>query len=390
MNRIYAFIDESGAFGWNLENPSVTRFFILTAVIVEDSKLENVRKEATDIKNKFFPNGEMKSSKIGSNHNKRKKILDEISKLDCKFFPLICDKEKLIKEKYPGLQFKQSFYKFLNNIINTELVKAFPVITIVADSTGSNEFINSFVKYMKKRVIIPDLFEESNIQLMDSKSDSLIQIADIISGTLQYVYDKRKKTPDHYNFMKQIENQLIRVELYPRTFEDYEIERSALASEYDLEIAKICFNQAKNFLKNEENEDNIEVLAQVLTLKYLLFRFMNNNLRHYISTKEIIKYLRNTSVGEISNYYFRTKIIAPLRDWGVIISSSVHGYKIPTTKKDLMDYFDHSRSIVLPMLYRMKKCRDLIQLGTNENIDLFKEHGFETIRKITNDIPDNI
>lgn len=388
---MYAFIDESGAFGWDLENPSVTRFFILTAVIVEESKLENVRKAATAIKNKFFPNGEMKSSRIGSKHDKRKEILDEISKLDCNFFPLICDKKELRKEKYPGLQYKQSFYKFLNNIIDTELVKAFPVITIVSDSTGSNEFIKSFVEYMKRRVIIPDLFKESNIQLMDSKSDSLIQIADIISGTLQYVYDKRKHTPDNYNFMKQIEKQVIRVELYPRTFKNYEIERNVLANEYDMEIAKICFFQAKNFiLENEKKEDNFDVLAQVLTLKYLLFRFMNNNLRHYIPTKEIIKYLRNTPVGKISNYHFRTKVIAPMRDCGVIISSSAQGYKIPTTKNDLMDYFYHSRTIVLPMLYRMKKCRDLIQLGTRGNVDLFHEHGFETIKRITNDIPDNI
>ena len=247
MKRVYAFIDESGAFGWNLENPSVSRFFILTAVIVEETELEVLTNEAKKIKEKFFQTGEMKSSKIGTNYERRKKILDEISKLNCKFFPLICDKEMLLKENYPGLQFKQPFYKFLNNIIDTELVKAFPVITIVSDSTGNNDFIQSFIEYMKKKVIIPDLFSESDIQLRDSKSSCLIQIADIISGTLQYVYDKRKKVPNNYDFIKQIEKQLIRIEIYPRTFENYVIERNVLASEYDIEIANICFNQAKSF-----------------------------------------------------------------------------------------------------------------------------------------------
>ena len=391
MKRVYAFIDESGAFGWNLENPSVSRFFILTAVIVEETELEVLTNEAKKIKEKFFQTGEMKSSKIGTNYERRKKILDEISKLNCKFFPLICDKEMLLKENYPGLQFKQPFYKFLNNIIDTELVKAFPVITIVSDSTGNDDFIQSFIEYMKKKVIIPDLFSESDIQLRDSKSSCLIQIADIISGTLQYVYDKRKKVPNNYDFIKQIEKQLIRIEIYPRTFENYVIERNVLASEYDIEIANICFNQAKSFIiKNEKKVDDVETCAQVLTLKYLLFRFMNNNLRHYISTKEIIKYLKNTVVGEISSYYFRTKIIGPLRDLGVIISSSAQGYKIPTTKKDLIDYFDHNKSILLPMLYRMKKCRDLIQLGTNDNIDLLEEVGFETVKKLFSSINSDI
>ena len=61
MKRVYAFIDESGAFGWNLENPSVSRFFILTAVIVEETELEVLTNEAKKIKEKFFQTGEMKS-----------------------------------------------------------------------------------------------------------------------------------------------------------------------------------------------------------------------------------------------------------------------------------------------------------------------------------------
>ena len=64
MERVYAFIDESGAFGWDLQNPSVSKYFILTAVIVEESKLKNVLKEADKIRQDFFQAGEMKSNKI--------------------------------------------------------------------------------------------------------------------------------------------------------------------------------------------------------------------------------------------------------------------------------------------------------------------------------------
>ena len=72
------------------------------------------------------------------------------------------------------------------------------------------------------------------------------------------------------------------------------------------------------------------------------------------------------------------------------VISSAQGYKIPTTKKDLIDYFDHNKSILLPMLYRMKKCRDLIQLGTNDNIDLLEEVGFETVKKLFSSINSDI
>ena len=34
MERVYAFTDEYGAFGWELNNPSVSTHFIITAIIV--------------------------------------------------------------------------------------------------------------------------------------------------------------------------------------------------------------------------------------------------------------------------------------------------------------------------------------------------------------------
>lgn len=394
MERIYAFIDESGAFGWDLENPSVSKYFILTAVIVQDSKMKAVLNEAENIRRKNFQTGEMKSNKIGSNFSRRQNILNDISNLDCKFFSIIFDKNKLKNENFKGLQYKKSFYKFLNNIIDTELTKAFPKITIVSDSTGNNEFIESFTKYMKNKVGIPNLFEESDIELRDSKSNQLIQVADIISGTLQYVYDKTKIIPHEYDYLRQIENQIIRIEIYPQTFENYDIGKCPLASEYDIEIAKICYEQARIFVTKNINSKDEAIIAQVFTLKYLLFRFMNNNLRDYISTKELKSNLVSTIIGELSDYQFRTKIIGKLRDSGVIIASSPQGYKIPTKKKDLIDFMEHDKTILLPMLARLKKCRNLIQLGTRGEIDLFDEAGFDALRKIfnaiANDIPEEI
>ena len=39
MEKVYAFTDESGAFGWEIENPSVSTHFIITAIIVKESDL---------------------------------------------------------------------------------------------------------------------------------------------------------------------------------------------------------------------------------------------------------------------------------------------------------------------------------------------------------------
>mgnify|MGYP001083551190 CR=1 FL=1 len=43
MEREYAFIDEYGNFGWDLENPSVATHYIITAIIVKE--YDNYKKQ---------------------------------------------------------------------------------------------------------------------------------------------------------------------------------------------------------------------------------------------------------------------------------------------------------------------------------------------------------
>lgn len=45
MEHIYAFTDEYGAFGWDLNNPTVSTHFIITSVIVTDSNLQLCREK---------------------------------------------------------------------------------------------------------------------------------------------------------------------------------------------------------------------------------------------------------------------------------------------------------------------------------------------------------
>ena len=64
---------------------------------------------------------------------------------------------------------------------------------------------------------------------------------------------------------------------------------------------------------------------------------------------------------KLSIQSFRNKIIAKLRDNEVIISSSSSGYKIPSTEKELYDFVNHGKSIIMPMLHRLKICNDVIR-----------------------------
>ena len=149
MERVFAFTDEYGSFGWNLDSLDVSTHFIITSVIIEESKVGHVRKQADEIRKRFFQTGEIKSKNVGKNHRRRQLILSELMKLDFKIFPVVIDKRSM--SHYKGLQYKKSFYKFMNNIVHKELRKAFSNLTVVADEIGNNDYMASFKKYFEEQ-----------------------------------------------------------------------------------------------------------------------------------------------------------------------------------------------------------------------------------------------
>lgn len=330
VEKIYAFTDESGSFGWELDNENTSTHFIITAIIVRESDVDAVRTAVADIRDRYFPKGEIKSSKIGKKHNRRKKILEETLDIPYRIFAVVVDK-KLLKDSR-GLRFKPPFYKFMNNIVHKELRAAFKNLVVVADEIGGSDYMQSFCKYVEEHSEIPNLYGESEFSFENSKAEVVVQLADLISGTLSFLYDEHKKDASVPDYQEILKDKIIRIEQYPKTFYNYDLEKSALASEYDKDIAEICLHQAINFIRKHEDDESELCQAQLIVLKYLLFRFMNNDTRAYIPTSELIHQLEWTKYGKIKEQPFRTNIIGGLRDAGVIISGSHHkkGYKIPS------------------------------------------------------------
>lgn len=381
MERIYAFTDEYGAFGWDIANPTVSTHFIITAVLVKDSELAEYAAKAEEIRKKHFQTGEMKSSKVALNHHRREMILNDIMQLPCNFFSVCIDKKAcMLNMNSRGLQYKKTFYKFMNNIVHKELKRAFTKLTIVADEIGSNDYMASFCGYVEARQDIPDLLNEVNFSFSRSHADVRIQVADFISGTLAYAFDDHKKNLGAPDFLSIIRPKVTRIEIYPKTLKSYILEDSALADDYDRDIASLCFRQAAIFVENNSDSEDSEIKAQVIVAQYLLFRFMNNSTRGYIYTSELRDQLRHTDMAHISESTFRMRIIGKLRDNGVIIASSNRGYKIPSKRSELYDFINHDAKIVIPMLARLKRCRDLVKLATNNDLDLLDQPEYSTLK----------
>lgn len=382
MERIYAFTDEYGAFGWGIENSNVSTHFIISAALVKESDLDDFRTKAELIRKKYFQNGEIKSKTTGSNHSKRLKILAEINALPFTIFAVCVDKKKCIENMtLKGLHYKRSFYKFMNNIVHQELRRSFKYITVVADEMIDNEYMQSFCKYFDEHQDVKTLWGDAEFQYYSSKADVGIQVADYISGTLARVYDTHKHTPDTPDYYGILKEKITYIEFYPKDYKSFNLDTSAIAKDYDKPIAELCFSRIAAYVNKHEDDKDEYVKARVLVAKHLLFRFMNNDTRGYISTRELLDRVQNAGLPIRTERVFRQEVIGKLRDEGVILASSTKGgYKIPCRESEIYDYVNHDANIIIPMLARLKKCRDIVKLGTTNALDLLDHPQFQSLK----------
>ena len=383
MNTKYAYIDEFGAFGYNFDNEGCSTHFIVTAIIVDENDITSVKNGVDSIRHKYFPNGEIKSSRIGKDHKRRISILNELKNLPFEIFALVCDKQKISQQS--GLRYKQSFYKYINNLVYQELRSSFSNLVIIADEVGTNDYLQSFAKYVKEKEVPLTLFDNSLFRFENSKDNLIIKVADVVSGSLAYSYDEHKlQNAQGNNYKSLLSSKTMMIKEYPATFGNFNVHNNDLNPKYNSQIAEICYRKAKYFIETHKNSNELEIKQQVAVLDYLLFRFMNKSPRKYISTQELINQLCYLGYDKLSIQAFRTRIIAKLRDNEVIISSSPYGYKIPSSEEELEDFVNHGKTIILPMLSRLKKCNDIIRLGTSGNVNLFQRAEYQALANMIN------
>ncbi len=184
----YGFINEFGNFGFNFDEVETSTHFIVTAIIVEKEYIKTLETQVEQVRKRYFPTGEIKSSSI-KNDITRIKILTALKDLNFHIFVVVVDKRQLYT--HGGLGYKQSFYKFLNGLLHSELFRAFPKFKMVADEQRDSSFMKSFSNYFYERHI-PNLFNESEFGFENSKNSLLIQLADFIAGILAKGFDEKK------------------------------------------------------------------------------------------------------------------------------------------------------------------------------------------------------
>lgn len=362
-----AFIDECGNFGFDFTKVGSSLYYVVCAVIVKNDKIRSLENDVEIIKHNYFQNSEMKSSKIGKNDHRRANIYAELLKLDFSLIILIADKQLFFSES-PLTDYRGSFVKFLHQKLYDVMYAAYPKLKIIEDEYGSSEFQSSYREYIHAHRPELNLFNEYDFDYVNSKHSPLVQIADIIAGSItRHLLDNTAT-----DILKIFQGKIRGIVNFPNVNSPYFAGVEADDS-FDENIYALADHCAMNYINSHIETDNFDERLRVLFLRHLLFVVRNVCASKFVSSPEIIKVLSDLSDTKIRPNYLYRKIIAPLRDAHVIIASCFQGYKIPTCIGDIFSYVNQTNGVVGPMLSRVQICRELIIKQTEGALDIFDD-----------------
>lgn len=378
MHNHIAFLDEWGNNGLDFTKRQVSTHFIVVALIMTREKLTEAREQAETVRKRCFQMGPIKSSKVGDDAKRRKLVLSTLLEAPFQIFALVVDKRQLVGE---GLRYKTSFFKFLHSLADRELYRTFPNLELVADTHGSETFMEGFVKYVQARHI-PNLFNQSTFGFVNDQSDVLVQAADFVAGTLARCYDETVMSDQRQAFIELLSPKLLTLKYWPDVFTPSLVQATLDQTQYNPVLADLGTNLAQDYIHRKLTSRSPQEIDQLTCLNYLIFHFRHIDPTRYISSRELIEHIREKRGIVVSIHYFQTRVIAPLRDAGVLIASSAKGYKLPACERDLYDFVNHSNTIIQPLLSRINKCRDQIRLATDGTIDILERPEYDSLRRL--------
>lgn len=184
------FIDDSGDAGFKLEKGS-SEFFVICAVIFDDN-LE-AEKTALAIKElrrelKFSDNVEFKFN--GSRKKVKELFLRSVAKYNFRIRVLVVDKKKIRSDELKNS--KDSFYSYFIKTLLKHNGGTILSARIKIDGSGDRVFRKSFMTYLRLQLNGKQQKVMKNCRLVNSKSNVLIQLADMVAGAVRRSYDKTK------------------------------------------------------------------------------------------------------------------------------------------------------------------------------------------------------
>lgn len=205
------FIDESGDTGLNIPKGATKNFTVAMVVFEEndealscDQRISLLRKELR-IDESFEFHFHQNSDRI------REAFLKAVLPYQFFYYGIVINKQKLFGE---GFKNKESFYKYVCGLLFENAKDKLERATVVIDESGRDFFKYQLAKYLKNKVNVNNKKCIKKVKMQNSKSNNLLQLADMIAGVINRSLDENKKNKNI--FRKLINAREIYVQIWPK------------------------------------------------------------------------------------------------------------------------------------------------------------------------------
>ena len=198
------FIDDSGDPGFKLNKGSTSHFII--AMVIFDDELE-AEKTAVAIKElkrnlKFSEDVEFRFFK--NSQHIRVKFLKAVRNFKFRIRCLIVDKSIIYSDELKNN--KNSFYAYFIKEVLKHSDNAIMDAKLRLDGSGDRIFRKNFFIYLRRELNSSEKKIMRNCKMVDSKGNVLVQMADMVAGSLNRAENKNKK--DCQIYKKIIKNHI--------------------------------------------------------------------------------------------------------------------------------------------------------------------------------------
>jgi len=381
----YAYIDECGNPDLEIEKAGASPLFVCVAVLVDDSEQGALDKGAEEVSRSHFSGSALKSANVGRDDARRLRVLTDLCALDFRYYALVVDKAAIKRDS--GLQWRRTFYKYLNRMLYTRIAQGCAELRIHADRLGGKDFMSSFQAYMKAHQL-PDLLSDIQPAFVNSRECRGVQIADFVAGTLTRCFDPTGASPDAPRMRDLLREHEIGIRSWPVEWQRGAQGDDDLKTVWDCDIRDAALYWIKRLEEQFDDHPNEDRQAQLHVARHLLYLRAHGSGDRTITAAQLIRYLARAGLPEYSSQAFQAKVIGPLRDAGIVLAGSHDGYRLAMTYDDVRRYVEHGSIVIEPMMARLERAREQIKFATANRLDILSEGSFLRLKALADRFSD--
>jgi hypothetical protein len=192
------FIDDSGDPGFKIEKGS-TKAFVIALIIFDDG----LDAEETALKIKKLRKKLKKSERFEFKFNKcskkfRIKFLETIKGCKFRIRAIVMLKNRIYGKELQ--RSKESFYNYSIKIVLKHNRGTIKNARLRLDGRGEREFRKKLTVYLRKQLGSGVI---KNLRFRDSKKDVLIQLADMVAGSINRTFSEKKDAKIYFDIIKR-------------------------------------------------------------------------------------------------------------------------------------------------------------------------------------------